>query len=332
MPAEKNYYTVLGITQTAVAEEIKHAYRLLAMKYHPDRNHGEKLAEERFKEIQEAYQVLSDTVKRKKYDAAKRWNFSYSYFQQVRHYFIVSADKDFVRLNEELTITYTYTGEGRFFQKPAMTGFYIAAKPFVAFKKVLLDGIEVKETSLEYTLAPLQTGDLVLGPASIRIQKEVFVTESLKIHVAPSGCFYKKGAEAGNHPYHYDLNSKIEAGTETHHVTYHQNHTLLIPRSEVARYYHIIGSIIKIGCAVWGFFLFSVTGMNEAAGFFAGSVFGGICCHVFYFITGVKSKFYYSNRYPPVISYMAKGYEKGKYSGSELLSGKVISWLGEVLG
>ncbi len=63
-----DYYQILGVAKTATQEEIKAAYRKLAMKYHPDRNPGNKEAEEKFKEAAEAYQVLSDAEKRKRYD------------------------------------------------------------------------------------------------------------------------------------------------------------------------------------------------------------------------------------------------------------------------
>ena len=64
----KDYYAILGVGKTASAEEIKKSFRKLALKYHPDRNPGDKKAEARFKEISEAYEVLSDTEKRQKYD------------------------------------------------------------------------------------------------------------------------------------------------------------------------------------------------------------------------------------------------------------------------
>jgi curved DNA-binding protein len=67
MPA-KDYYKILRVRKDASADEMKKAYRKLAMKYHPDRNKGDAVAEERFKEINEAYAVLSDTEKRKQYD------------------------------------------------------------------------------------------------------------------------------------------------------------------------------------------------------------------------------------------------------------------------
>ncbi len=64
----KNYYEILWVTKTSSDDEIKKAYRKLAMKYHPDRNKWDKTAESKFKEINEAYGILSDSSKRKQYD------------------------------------------------------------------------------------------------------------------------------------------------------------------------------------------------------------------------------------------------------------------------
>src|SRR3954462_11999736 len=66
--AKRDYYEVLGVPRTATAEEIKKAHRKLVCQHHPDRNPGNKQAEEKFKEAQEAYDVLSDPAKRRNYD------------------------------------------------------------------------------------------------------------------------------------------------------------------------------------------------------------------------------------------------------------------------
>src|SRR5262245_27237133 len=74
--AEKDYYDILGVKKSATDDEIKKAYRNLAKKYHPDKNKGNKEAENKFKEVSEAYAVLSDNEKRQQYDRMGREAFS----------------------------------------------------------------------------------------------------------------------------------------------------------------------------------------------------------------------------------------------------------------
>src|ERR1700677_1035135 len=65
---KRDYYEVLGVGRAATPEEVKKAYRKLAVKYHPDKNPGDKSAEDKFKELGEAYEILSNTDKRAAYD------------------------------------------------------------------------------------------------------------------------------------------------------------------------------------------------------------------------------------------------------------------------
>jgi len=80
--SNKDYYRILGVGKSASSQDIKKAYRKLAMKYHPDRNQENKAAEEKFKEISEAYAVLSDPEKKKQYDMFGAEGFQQKYSQE----------------------------------------------------------------------------------------------------------------------------------------------------------------------------------------------------------------------------------------------------------
>jgi len=83
--ASKDYYSILGIKKNASDKEIKQAYRRLARKYHPDINPGDKSSEEKFKQVNEAFEVLSDKDKRQKYDQyGDQWQYAEQFAQQQK--------------------------------------------------------------------------------------------------------------------------------------------------------------------------------------------------------------------------------------------------------
>ena len=82
----KNYYQILGLSKEATTDDIKSAYKTLALKYHPDRNDGSVFAEEQFKNINEAYQILSDTYKKQKYDLVYQYGNRASQYQAYQSY------------------------------------------------------------------------------------------------------------------------------------------------------------------------------------------------------------------------------------------------------
>jgi len=112
--AKRDYYEVLGVSKDASAEEIKHAYRRLAKQYHPDKNKGDKAAEEKFKEISEAHEVLSDRKKRAQYDSIRNFRFGgYGDFRDFPGFgeFIRTGRAARGPYAEEATFTYEDLGD-----------------------------------------------------------------------------------------------------------------------------------------------------------------------------------------------------------------------------
>jgi molecular chaperone DnaJ len=78
MNINKDYYNILGVNKNASEDEIKKMFKKLALKYHPDKNNGDKSFEEKFKEINEAYSILNDKIKKSKYDSTSKFGNNYS--------------------------------------------------------------------------------------------------------------------------------------------------------------------------------------------------------------------------------------------------------------
>jgi len=117
--ASRDYYQVLGLDRQASQEEIKKAYRRLAVKHHPDRNPNDKAAEEKFKEINEAYAVLSDPDKRRQYDMYGHSDFSRQYTQEdiFRNFDVGDMFKDFGFGTEDL-FGHLFGGRRRSYARP----------------------------------------------------------------------------------------------------------------------------------------------------------------------------------------------------------------------
>ena len=89
----KDYYHILGVEKNATSQQVKEAYRKLALQYHPDRNKGDLNAVEKMKELNEAYAVLSDAAKRKRYDGMRQEYGAHAYDQFRQGY----SDQDIFR-------------------------------------------------------------------------------------------------------------------------------------------------------------------------------------------------------------------------------------------
>jgi len=105
--SETDYYKALGVNRDASEDEIKKVYRKLAMKYHPDHAKGDKSAEEKFKQISEAYAVLSDKEKRKQYDTFGASGFRQQYSQED-----IFKEFDFSSIFNDLGLNFSFMGKG----------------------------------------------------------------------------------------------------------------------------------------------------------------------------------------------------------------------------
>jgi curved DNA-binding protein len=153
--AETDYYKILGVNKTASEEDIKKAYRKLAMKYHPDHAKGDKSSEEKFKKISEAYAVLSDKEKRKQYDT-----FGSAGFQQRFSQEDIFRGSDFESILNEL-----FGGSGSPFGSGSRMGFsFGGGGPFNRYHR--RQQAQPKGADLEYEL-PISLQEVTNGAQKV---------------------------------------------------------------------------------------------------------------------------------------------------------------------
>jgi DnaJ-class molecular chaperone len=206
--SRRDYYSVLGVPRTATDKDIKTAYRKLARKHHPDVNPGDKKSEALFKEIGEAYSVLSDADKRKKYD---RWGYDWEKIDQAQ-----ASGSNFRTRPGSGSSRYTYTtgpnggagGPGFNFESEDLGGLFeqlfgrasggrqrVRATPRRGTDIEQQVEITLEEafagTQRTYTLSDTQTGE----SRTVEVKIPAGATEGLRVRVAGKG---EQGASGGN--------------------------------------------------------------------------------------------------------------------------------------
>lgn len=142
---EQNFYTVLGITQTATLQEIKLAYKRLALKYHPDRNPGSYIAEEQFKLVNSAYQTLSNSGKRARYDLRLMYQRQIVHHQQTYHNYRYQHTRPPASVSERY---YRTREQNRRFSRKDLwltLGFVAGILSFAILLKVVMDHISSQD-------------------------------------------------------------------------------------------------------------------------------------------------------------------------------------------
>ncbi len=205
----KDYYKILGVDKNATQEEIRKAYRKLALKYHPDRNPGDKAAEEKFKEITEANEVLSDPEKRKKYD---QLGANWKYYQNVN---TGNGADWFNSFGNQQGRTYRFSGNfedlfgglggfSDFFNSFFGGGFHEPESPFTGSRTYRSNGSRRGadyETTLHLTLREALTGtkkQIRVDGRTINLNIKPGIKEGQKLRVKNQGGKGINGGERGD--------------------------------------------------------------------------------------------------------------------------------------
>lgn len=321
----------MGLQPGVSQAEVRSKWKELARRYHPDHNPDDPLAESHFKDVQEAYHILSDETQRKRYDL-RTVDILWSEVQPVNHYFFAQCEPKTIRCFEEVVLVFTYSGRGRIFRKPEMLNFFVTGSPFVSQRTVKHEGKSVRETELTYVVCPLKPGKLEIGKASISIENQRLESEPLSIIVLANKCQFSKGNPADGKPLKLTMHYEYLPDEEPFRISeIKKNHTLLVPRSKSAEIFHRIGSIMKLVGTIWGMIkLDQEFNLPLLIGMAAGNLFAGINCYILYGIAQIKPKYLASRIYPVAKEYHERGYFLGESLGIPLISGNFWYYLSRI--
>ena len=197
-----NYYLILEVGELASSKEIKAGYRKLAFIYHPDSNNGNEHFSEKFKEINEAYQVLSDPIKRKAYDLLLNSSAHIPITEELPsvYYLKFKASKIFLKQFEEVVFEFIFPSEGRFFKRQQFNDWFIIAGPDILQSDMVINEIARKETRIKYVLAAVNTGNFLFEAPSVIINNKRVSAEPLYFTVTPQNCAVNKYELASGKP------------------------------------------------------------------------------------------------------------------------------------
>lgn len=186
----KDYYYILGLQETANLVDIKKAYRKLSLKFHPDKNDGDKFFEDRFKEINEAFEVLSDNNKRRTYDNqrknGKTNNNSFNNFSPVIEYF--KSNKKVVDFDEVIELKWSCSNASR-----------VELKPFGIVPPVSSKKYRIKNFDKEYLVFKLIAYNEYIKH---RTSKEVVLINDTYLTLKNRIIYEYKSSQKGYNSYH----------------------------------------------------------------------------------------------------------------------------------
>lgn len=225
------YYIILGVKESASQKEIKLAYYKKAFLYHPDRNDGSEYFLEKLKEVNEAYQVLSDPIKRQQYDALLRARDHINFQEEILsvYYLKFIASKTFVKQFEEVVFEFRFPSYGRFFKRQKLDNWYLVEGPIIKHSDVVVDGKAIKETRIKYILAAVNTGNFKFEGPSVVINSKKVSSEPQYFTVTTQQCSIYKNEIASGIPLIIELKKTETIKTKSYIKTRDKKRLVIVP-------------------------------------------------------------------------------------------------------